>query len=160
MFLRYNPGEGTIATKSKKAAAPKSKNGVTVVKAAAKPATAKQTKHKLHELIRQVLDQSKGENIVSINLAGKTAIADYMVIVTGTSSRQVVAMAEQLRDKLSKEGTRVRIEGQDTGDWVIVDAGDVIVHLFRPEVRDFYNLEKLWSADFSTVDYTLYQTGN
>lgn len=106
----------------------------------------------------QALDQDKGENVVSIDLSGKTAIADYMVIVSGRSSRQVVGMAEKLRERLNKEGVRVRMEGQDTGDWVIVDAGDVIVHLFRPEVRDFYNLEKLWSADFSTVDYTLYQT--
>jgi ribosome-associated protein len=106
----------------------------------------------------KLLDQDKGENIVSIDLAGKTSIADYMVIVTGRSSRQVAGMAEKLRERLATEGIRARLEGQDTGDWVIVDAGDVIVHLFRPEVREFYNLEKLWSADFSTVDYTLYQS--
>lgn len=106
----------------------------------------------------KLLDQDKGENIVSIDLTGKTTIADYMIIVTGRSSRQVISMAEKLRDKLAAEGCKARIEGQDGGDWVIVDAGDVIVHLFRPEVRTFYNLEKLWSADFSTVDYTLYQS--
>ncbi len=106
----------------------------------------------------KLLDQDKGENIVSIDLAGKTSIADYMVIVTGKSSRQVVGMAEKLRERLSAEGIKARVEGKDSGDWVIVDAGDVIVHLFRPEVREFYNLEKLWSADFSTVDYTLYQS--
>ena len=122
------------------------------------PAAASKSKHKLYDTIMQALDQDKGENVVSIDLSGKTAIADYMVIVSGRSSRQVVGMAEKLRERLNKEGVRVRMEGQDTGDWVIVDAGDVIVHLFRPEVRDFYNLEKLWSADFSTVDYTLYQT--
>lgn len=106
----------------------------------------------------QIIDEGKGEDVVSIDLEGKTAIADYMVIVTGTSSRQIVGMAEQIRDKLAKEKYRSRLEGQDTGDWVIVDANDVIVHLFRPEVRAFYNLEKLWAADFSTVDYTLYHS--
>jgi len=115
--------------------------------------------HKLHALVMQALEQDKGENIVSIDLAGKPAIADYMVIVTGRSTRQVSGMAEKLRDRLSKEGVHSHIEGKEAGDWVIVDAGDVIVHLFRPEVREFYNLEKLWAADFSTVDYTLYQSG-
>lgn len=106
----------------------------------------------------KMLDQDKGENIVSIDLSGKTAIADYMIIVTGKSTRQVIGMAEKLRARLGDEGIKARLEGQNTGDWVIVDAGDVIVHIFRPEVREFYNLEKLWSADFSTVDYTLYQS--
>ncbi|MBI1214246.1 MAG: ribosome silencing factor [Alphaproteobacteria bacterium] len=106
----------------------------------------------------KLLDQDKGENIVSIDLAGKTSIADYMVIVTGTSSRQVSAMASNLRDKLSAEGVKARLEGQQGGDWVVVDAGDVIVHIFRAEVREFYNLEKLWATDFSTADYTRYQT--
>lgn len=133
-------------------------------KPAAKTAATKASKtpanetHKLHDIVMKALDQDKGENIVSINLEGKSAIADYMVIVTGTSTRAVVGMAERLRDRLSKEGVKARLEGQTTGDWVIVDAGDVIVHVFRAEVREFYNLEKLWSADFSTVDYTLYQS--
>lgn len=126
-------------------------------KAASKKAANAET-HKLHDIVMKALDQDKGENIVSINLEGKSAIADYMVIVTGTSTRAVVGMAERLRDRLAKEGVKARLEGQDTGDWVIVDAGDVIVHVFRAEVREFYNLEKLWSADFSTVDYTLYQS--
>lgn len=107
----------------------------------------------------KLLDQDKGEDIVSIDLTGKTTIADHMVIVTGRSSRQIVSMAEKLREKLAKEGFHARIEGQDGGDWVILDAGDVVVHLFRQEVRTFYNLEKLWAADFATVDYTLYQSG-
>lgn len=148
----FETGEVIIATKAKKPAAAK----VTVTKVAGAPKAAK-TKHKLHDVVMAALDQDKGENIVSIDLAGKTAIADFMVIVTGRSTRQVVGMAEKLKQRLSKEGVRARLEGQDSGDWVIVDAGDVIVHLFRPEVREFYNLEKLWSADFSTVDYTLYQ---
>lgn len=112
----------------------------------------------LHKMILKALDQDKGDNIVSIDLSGKTALADYMVVVTGTSSRHVVGMAEKLKERLSKQGIMARIEGKDTGDWVIVDAGDVIVHLFRAEVRTFYNLEKLWSTDFSTTDYTLYKS--
>ncbi|MEZ0226164.1 MAG: ribosome silencing factor [Alphaproteobacteria bacterium] len=124
----------------------------------AKPVAAVKPQHKLHNLVMKLLDQDKGENIVSIDLSGKTAIADYMIIVTGKSTRQVIGMAEKLRARLSDEGVKARLEGQTTGDWVIVDAGDVIIHLFRPEVREFYNLEKLWSADFSTVDYTLYQS--
>lgn len=141
----------TAALKSVKTAAPKT--------AAAKTSKAGKdnaSAHPIYDLIMKALDQEKGENIVSINLTGKTAIADYMVIVTGTSSRQVSAMAEKLRDKLSKAGYKSRIEGKGTGDWVILDAGDVIVHLFRPEVREFYNLEKLWGSDFSTVGYNLY----
>ena len=137
--------EETIATKVKKPARAKT------------PAAAK-AQHKLHELVMKLIDQDKGEDVVSIDLTGKTAIADYMVIVTGKSSRQVAGMAEKLRARLGDEGIKARLEGQETGDWVIVDAGDVIVHIFRPEVREFYNLEKLWSADFSTVDYTLYQS--
>lgn len=109
-------------------------------------------------MIVKALDQDKGDNIVSIDLAGKSALADFMVIVTGTSSRHVTGMAEKLKQRLSKEGITARIEGADTGDWVIVDAGDVIVHLFRAEVRTFYNLEKLWSTDFATTDYTLYKS--
>jgi ribosome-associated protein len=112
----------------------------------------------LHEMIVKALDQDKGDNIVSIELAGKSALADFMVIVTGTSSRHVTGMSEKLKQRLSKEGIIARIEGASTGDWVIVDAGDVIVHLFRAEVRTFYNLEKLWASDFATIDYTLYKS--
>lgn len=163
------PAKKAAAKKPAKAAKPALKAVKTPAPkkpAAAKPA-AKKTAPKapagvsaqaaaLHDMIVKALDQDKGDNIVSINLAGKTALADYMVVVTGTSSRHVIGMAEKLKERLSKQGIIARIEGKDTGDWVIVDAGDVIVHLFRAEVRTFYNLEKLWSADFATTDYTLY----
>jgi ribosome-associated protein len=79
-----------------------------------------------------------------------------MVVATGSSSRQVGGTARKLRDALAKEGYRARVEGLDGSDWVIIDAGDVIVHLFRAEVRSFYSLEKLWGTDFSTVGYNLY----
>ncbi len=81
-----------------------------------------------------------------------------MVVASGRSSRQVAGIASKLRDKLALEGIKARVEGLATGDWAIVDAGDVIVHIFRPEVRTFYNLEKLWSADFTTVGYNLYSS--
>lgn len=94
------------------------------------------------------LDEAKAEEAVTIDLAGKSSIGDFMVIASGRSDRHVGAIAEQLQRKLREKGCgRVRIEGQDTCDWVLLDTGDIIVHVFRPEVREFYNLEKMWSAD-------------
>ncbi len=93
------------------------------------------------------LDDDKATDIVVIELAGKTEMADYMVIATGQSSRQVGAMANHLSQILKDQGVKsVAVEGTDTCDWVLIDAGDVLVHLFRPEVREFYELEKLWSV--------------
>ena len=94
------------------------------------------------------LENAKAEEISSINVAKKTAVADHMVIASGRSQRHVSAIADQLKRALKKSGMkRAHVEGLPHCDWVLVDAGDVIVHLFRPEVRSFYNLEKLWSAD-------------
>jgi ribosome-associated protein len=94
------------------------------------------------------LDEAKAEEIVTIDLAGKSSIGDFMVVATGRSDRHVGAIAEQLGRKLKEKGLgRVRIEGREACDWVLIDTGDIIVHVFRDEVRDFYNLEKMWSAD-------------
>ncbi|MBP7240565.1 ribosome silencing factor [Amaricoccus sp.] len=94
------------------------------------------------------LDGDKAEDVIVIPLAGKSEMADHMVIATGRSSRQVSAISEKLADRLkSDHGTLVRMEGKDLGDWVLIDAGDVIVHVFRPEVRDFYQLEKMWAPE-------------
>lgn len=94
------------------------------------------------------LDDDKAVDPVLIDLAGKTTIADAMIIVSGTSNRHVAAMADHLIERLHKSGVRsVRVEGKATADWVLVDAGDVIVHLFRPEVRAFYDLERMWEAE-------------
>ena len=94
------------------------------------------------------LDDAKAEDVVSIDLRGKSSIGDTMVIATGRTDRHVGAIADQLARKLKDLGhRRVRVEGMEACDWVLVDAGDIIVHIFRPEVRDFYNLEKMWSAD-------------
>lgn len=94
------------------------------------------------------LDDDKAEDIVVVDLQDKSSIADYMVIATGRSSRQLAAMAAHLDEKLHKAGVgRVAVEGLTQGDWVLLDGGDIIVHMFRPEVRGFYNLEKMWGAE-------------
>lgn len=103
------------------------------------------TSDALLDVILTSLDDSKAEDIVKIDLRGKSEMADWMVIATGRSSRQVGAIAEHLVDKLKQDHGRLsKMEGKDTGDWVLVDVGDAIVHVFRPEVRDFYQLEKMW----------------
>lgn len=97
------------------------------------------------------LDEAKAENIVTIDLAGKSSIGDYMVIATGRTDRHVGAIGDQLRKKIKDAGwSHVRVEGMESCDWVLIDTGDIIVHVFRPEVRDFYNLEKMWSAERPT----------
>ena len=91
------------------------------------------------------LDENKAEDVTQIDLRGKSSICDHMVICSGRSSRQVAAISEKLSEKLKSDlSVLTRREGKQTGDWVLIDAGDVIVHLFRPEVREFYQLEKMW----------------
>jgi ribosome-associated protein len=91
------------------------------------------------------LDDDKAEEVVTIDLRGRSDMADYMVICSGRSSRQVAAISEKLVDRLKQDHRRAsKIEGKETGDWVLIDTGDVIVHVFRPEVREFYQLEKMW----------------
>lgn len=99
----------------------------------------------LLERIIASLEDDKAEDIVKIDLRGRSDVADYMVICSGRSSRQVAAISEKLMDRLKQEfGRLCKIEGKETGDWVLIDTGDVIVHVFRPEVREFYQLEKMW----------------
>jgi len=101
----------------------------------------------LLEHILTSLDDDKAEDVVQIGLRGKSEIADYMVICSGRSSRQVSAIAEKLADRLKQDFGRVsKIEGKENGDWVLIDTGDVVVHVFRPEVREFYQLEKMWMS--------------
>jgi ribosome-associated protein len=103
-----------------------------------------------NETLRTVLERledMKAEDIVTIDLAGKSSIADTMVIASGRSSRHVGSIADDVVEALGKAGAKgIRVEGQPHCDWVLIDAGDVIVHVFRPEIRDFYNLEKMWSS--------------
>lgn len=102
----------------------------------------------LHALVMATLADDQAVEVVSIPLAGKTSIADHMVIATGRSTRQVASMAAKLAERAKTELHRSsRIEGLPAADWVLIDLGDVIVHLFRPEVRHFYNLEKMWAFD-------------
>ncbi len=97
------------------------------------------------------LEDDKAEDVVTIALAGKSEMADHMVVCSGRSSRQVVAIAEKLTDRLKQDfGLLSRVEGKDQGDWVLIDTGDVIVHVFRPEVREFYQLEKMWMESSPT----------
>ena len=91
------------------------------------------------------LDDDKAEEVVEIDLRGRSDVADYMVICSGRSSRQVASISEKLADRLRAEfKIAAKMEGRETGDWVLIDGGDVIVHVFRPEVREFYQLEKMW----------------
>ncbi|WP_294287232.1 ribosome silencing factor [uncultured Sphingomonas sp.] len=102
----------------------------------------------LHALILSSLEDDQAVDTVSIPLAGKSSIADYMVVASGRSTRQVASMANKLAEKIKTEFRRTaRIEGLPNADWVLIDAGDVIIHLFRPEVRTFYNLERMWGFD-------------
>lgn len=110
--------------------------------AAALPAAEPGT---LHALVLQSLDDDQAQELVSIPLEGKSSIADHMVIASGRSTRQVAAMAQKLAERIKQGGFgHARIEGLPAADWVLIDAGDVVVHLFRPEVRSFYNLERMW----------------
>lgn len=104
--------------------------------------------HELNQLIVDTLDQNKAEDIVSINLIGKTSLADYMIIASGGSGRHVSALSDYLNKALRESGREdVSIEGLAHADWVLLDCGDIIVHIFRPEVREFYDLEKMWTAE-------------
>ncbi|MDJ0629805.1 MAG: ribosome silencing factor [Rhodobacter sp.] len=106
----------------------------------------------LLEQILSSLEDDKAEDVVSISLKGKSEIADFMVICSGRSTRQVAAISEKLTDRLKQAyGMSCKVEGKETGDWVLIDAGDVIVHVFRPEVREFYQLEKMWMSPGEAV---------
>ena len=102
----------------------------------------------LHELVLRSLDDDQAQDVVSIPLTGKSSIADHMVIASGRSTRQVASMAQKLTERIKQDlGRNVRVEGLPIADWVLIDADDVIVHLFRPEVRSFYNLERMWAFE-------------
>ena len=102
------------------------------------------------DLVLKSLDDAKAEQTVAIDIAGKSSLTDHMVVTSGRSNRHVSAVADQLVKALREHGFgKPRIEGLPHADWVLVDAGDVIVHIFRPEVREFYNIEKMWAVDFA-----------
>lgn len=100
------------------------------------------------KLVATQLDEDKAENILRIDLTGKSPMADAMIVASGRSARHVAALADHVVRKLKDAGaSNVRIEGMPNADWVLIDAGDVVIHIFRPEVREFYNLERLWTSD-------------
>lgn len=148
------PVKKTAAKPVKKAAAkPAAK---TLAKAAPKPAAKSKAPAKksspgnavdaMCKQIVKVLDTNKGENITTLNLRNKCSFADYMIVASGRAPRHVAALADYVADMLKKSGTPpLSIEGKDSGDWVLIDAGDIVVHIFRPEVRQFYNIEKMWA---------------
>ena len=109
----------------------------------------------LVDQIIEWLDEAKAEEIITIDLEGKSSVGDFMVIASGRSARHVGAVADQVRRKLKDSGQgNVQVEGTDNCDWVLLDTGDIIVHLFRPEVREFYNLEKMWQTEPPADDTT------
>ena len=117
----------------------------TIVSLTDMPDTTQADSGSVHALVLDQLDEDQAQDVVSIPLEGKSSIADHMVIASGRSTRQVASMATKLAERLKKEGHGTpRVEGLPAADWVLIDAGDVVVHLFRPEVRSFYNLERMW----------------
>ena len=126
-------------------ASPEPSGRSTIVSITDMPDTIPAAAGSVHELILDQLDEDQAQDVVSIPLEGKSSIADHMIIASGRSTRQVAAIATHLAERLKKEGHGApRIEGLPAADWVLIDAGDVVVHLFRPEVRSFYNLERMW----------------
>ncbi|OAM79634.1 ribosome silencing factor [Devosia elaeis] len=118
--------------------------------ASAAPAPAAATQKPLIDLILDTLDDAKAEETVAVDITGKSSLADHMVVTSGRSHRHVAAVADQVITALRENGYgKPRVEGLTHADWVLVDAGDVILHVFRPEVREFYNIEKMWQADFA-----------
>jgi ribosome-associated protein len=119
-------------------------------KMAAAPLLNPTPEPKMIDVVLQSLEDAKAEQTVAIDIAGKSSLADHMVVTSGRSNRHVSAVADQVIKALRENGfSKPRIEGLPHADWVLVDGGDVIVHIFRPEVRDFYNIEKMWQADFA-----------
>lgn len=107
---------------------------------------SKDVAEQILDIITESLDDGKANDVVVMDLQGKTSIANYMVVASGTSQRHVAALAEQIQMKLKTSGFKAMIEGEEKADWVLIDAFDVIVHIFKPEVREFYSIEKMWSS--------------
>ncbi|MEJ6393405.1 ribosome silencing factor [Gymnodinialimonas sp. 2305UL16-5] len=125
----------------------------TAAQAHSAPTQPSYTSEELLERVLKSLSDDKAEDIVQIDLRGQSSIGDYMVIASGRSTRQVAAISEKLVERLKVEfGLICKVEGKDAGDWVLIDTADIIVHVFRPEVREFYQLEKMWqqAGDAST----------
>ena len=119
--------------------------GLAVAPRAGRPAQTEFSSEAVRDAVMASVEDDKAEDVVLIDLRGRSDVADFMVICSGRSSRQVAAIAEKLSERLKHAfSINSRMEGKETGDWVLIDSGDVIVHVFRPEVREFYQLEKMW----------------
>ena len=142
------PAKTSAASRKAAAKTPAVKTAAAARAAPAKRAAAKKTAPPLLKQISASLDDSKAENIVTLDLRGRTSIADYMIVATGRSTTHVSAIADRMLRMCKEAGLPTpRVEGMPHCDWVLVDANDVIVHIFRPDVRAFYNLEKMWGGD-------------
>ena len=138
MIRRITKEDGSLTGLTQAVAEP------TVAPAQSAPHSAYSSEELLERIVQSLTDD-KAEDIVQIDLRGKSSIGDYMVVASGRSTRQVAALSEKLVERLKAEfGLYCKIEGKDAGDWVLIDTSDVIVHVFRPEVREFYQLEKMW----------------
>ena len=104
------------------------------------------TEEQILKIVLETLDENKAQDVVTVDLNGISSIASHMVVASGTSQRHVASLAEKVQENLKKQGFRSSIEGAEKADWVLIDAFDVIIHLFKPEVRAFYNLEKMWQS--------------
>ena len=128
--------------------------GTAAIKRTAKPEPS--VLDSLQAIIVASLEDDKAEQVVALDLTGKTSFCDRMVIATGIADRQITAMATHLEDKLHEAGVkRVQIEGSGGSDWVLIDAGDIVIHLFKPEARTLYGLEKMWGQDWDSADEDL-----
>ncbi len=117
-----------------------------MVKTAVKKTVDVGSDEKILEIVRKTLDDNKAEDIVVMDLRGKTSIANFMIVASGTSQRHVASLAEKVQENLKAAGYKSVSEGETKADWILIDAFDVIVHVFKPEVRSFYNIEKMWST--------------
>lgn len=140
------PVRKATATKAKAVKASPAKTPAKVTRRARPKSQAPAQSRALLDAILKSLDADKAEEIISIDMSGRTPMADFMVVASGRSNRHVAAIAEHLAETLRSDGLKCRVEGLQQGDWVLIDAVDVIVHVFRPEVRAFYNLEQMWSG--------------
>jgi len=142
------------STRTKSVTVKTAKKKTPAKKPAARKASSKASKAnaELLDLILKTLDDDKAENVIAIDLKDRSPMADYIVVASGRSARHVAAIAEHLKERLGKTGLQTKTEGLPQGDWVLVDALDVIVHVFRPEVRAFYNLEKMWDEDAASAE--------
>lgn len=157
-MIYHQAKESPTAPTTKRASAKRSTNASSKKAPAAKPAAAKKPakatrpSEQWRKIIAGSLDENKAEDISSLDLHDKCSFTDFMIVASGRSARHVASLADHVVDDLRKAGGHIMsVEGKDTGDWVLIDAGDVVVHIFRPEIRQFYNIEKMWAIPLTNA---------